>query len=379
MAHELTRRKNTIVLLLAWLMLPLCASAADISDFAKQPDEWFTSDQGRRVLDNVITWQNPNGGWWKAYDPNQPKPGSAAPKKDARFPAQDQNLSGQVSTFDNKATWSELRLLGRAYTLTKGPKYKEAFDRGIKFVLAAQYDNGGWPQRFPLEDNYGRHITYNDESMVEVMRLVRDVAAGKEPFAFVDEATREKARQAFDKGVECILNTQIKVDGKPTVWCAQHDEKTLAPTKARAYELPSFSGGESASIAMLLMEIEKPSERVKQAIKGAVEWYEKSKLTGIREERRPNKDSPRGYDVIVVSDPNAPPLWARFYDLETGKPFFVGRDGVKKDSLAEIELERRAGYAWLRPWGEKVLKAYPKWAEKHGLETQKPDAQKTDT
>src|SRR5688500_725799 len=370
MSHLITRRKNTIlVVLLGCLIAPSGAYGADIASFSMQSDEWFKSEEGKRVLDNVLTWQNKNGGWWKAYDATKPRPGAKAPQKDERYPAQDQNLSGDVSTFDNKATWSELRLLARAFTLTKEQRYRDAFDRGLEFVFRSQYPNGGWPQRFPLEDNYGRYITYNDDAMVQVMHLARDVANGQGDFAFVAEDARQRAKSAFDKGIECILATQIKVNGQPTVWCAQHDEKTLAPAKARAYELPSLSGGESASIALLLMELEKPDDRVKQAVRAAAQWYERSKLTGIRLEQKPDKNSPKGFDVIVVNDPNAPPLWARFYDLETGKPFFVGRDGVKKSSMAEVELERRAGYAWLWPWGEKVLAAYPKWAAKHGMPT----------
>ena len=36
--------------------------------------------------------------------------------------------------------------------------------------------------------------------------------------------------------MECILNTQVKQNGKLTVWCAQHDEHTLAPAKAHEEE-----------------------------------------------------------------------------------------------------------------------------------------------
>src|SRR5688572_23217965 len=119
MSNKRARPKSTIlILLLGCVMAPLCTRAADVASFSKQPDAWFTSDEGKRVLDNILTWQNKHGGWWKAYDATKPRPG-AKPSKDARYPEQDQNLSGEVGTFDNKATWSELRLLARGYTLTK--------------------------------------------------------------------------------------------------------------------------------------------------------------------------------------------------------------------------------------------------------------------
>lgn len=367
----------TLVAGLAAVPLPAAAQSVSVAKLTDQPDEWFKGE-GRRIVDNIVTWQNANGGWWKGYDATQPRPDQSSGGKDGKdVPKEDGKSTWETtSTFDNSATHSELRILARAYRVLKDEKYKQAFDRGMKFIFDAQYPNGGWPQRFPLQDNYGRHITFNDEAMTDVMRLLKDVAEGKEDFAWVDSQMRQRAAGAFDKGLECILDAQIKVNGKLTVWCAQHDAQTLEPVQARSYELPSLSGGESASIVLLLMDIENPSERVKQAVQAAVQWYEDSKLTGIREVRKPDPRSPKGFDVEVVQDPSAPPLWARFYDLETGKPFFSGRDGVKKSSLAEVEFERRSTYAWLRPWGEKVLKAYPKWARKHGISPEAVSSQR---
>ena len=63
-----------------------------------------------------------------------------------------------------------------------------------------------------------------------------------------------------------ILNCQVKIKGKLTVWGQQHDEVTLAPAGARAYELPSLTGNESAGLTLLLMEIEKPSQRIRDSI-----------------------------------------------------------------------------------------------------------------
>ncbi len=77
-----------------------------------------------------------------------------------------------------------------------------------------------------------------------------------------------------------------------------------------------------------------------------------------------------GEDVIVIADAKAPPMWARFYDLETCKPFFSGRDGLKKYTLAEIENERRIHYAWYGTWAnELLLTKYPAWQKK--LKTKK--------
>ena len=65
---------------------------------------------------------------------------------------------------------------------------------------------------------------------------------------------------------------------------------------------------------------------------------------------------------VIVKDPKATPLWARFYEIGTNRPIFSGRDGVIKYRVAEIEAERRNGYAWHGSWGASVLTQWPKWS-----------------
>ncbi len=188
------------------------------------------------------------------------------------------------------------------------------------------------------------HITYNDNAMVNVMNFLKDIFTGNQAFAALnlDTPTKEKAKHSFDLGVDCILKTQIISNGKPTVWCAQHHYETLAPVNARSYELASFSGSESVGITLLLMGIDDPSDEIVAAVSGAVTWFEENKVKGIRIKRFTDNNGER--DTRVVEDENAPPLWGRFYDLETVKPFFCSRDGIKRNTLAEIDQERRAGY-----------------------------------
>ena len=73
-----------------------------------------------------------------------------------------------------------------------------------------------------------------------------------------------------------------------------------------------------------------------------------------------------GKDRIIVKDPNGGPLWGRFNDIETGKPMFVGRDGIVKSHLDEIEQERRVGYNYIDSYAQYLLEVeYPKWEAKY--------------
>lgn len=58
---------------------------------------------------------------------------------------------------------------------------------------------------------------------------------------------------------------------------------------------------------------------------------------------------------------DCPILWARFYELDTNRPFFSDRDGIKKYDISEIGHERRNGYSWYNKDGSKVLAKYEKW------------------
>ncbi|MFG0295883.1 MAG: pectate lyase, partial [Maioricimonas sp. JB045] len=60
----------------------------------------------------------------------------------------------------------------------------------------------------------------------------------------------------------------------------------------------------------------------------------------------------------LTPDPDAPPLWARFYEIETNRPIFSDRDGIVKYDIQEIGSERRGGYTWYGTWGTRALKEY---------------------
>lgn len=337
------------LLLLALLALfPDLAADDSARRYLGKPDTWFASAEAKKVADIILTYQADEGGWPKNTDTvSKPYDGDRAKLQ---------------PTFDNKGTVDELRFMARMVNASQGETYRRSFDRGLAYVLRAQYPNGGWPQFFPLRKGYYDRITFNDGAMVRVLEFVREVGRD-ERYAFVEARQREACRQAFERGIACVLKCQIVVDGKPAVWCAQHDEQTFAPAKARAYELPSFSGSESVGIVRLLMSLETPSPEVRAAIEGAVAWFEAHRVKGQRLEA--TKTLLGGKDLIMVPDPAAPDLWARFYDLKTGAPFVCDRDGVPKPKLADIGRERRTGYSWFGEYARDLLtKDYPAWKKR---------------
>lgn len=325
-----------------------------------QPPAWYASEEAVRIADNVLLYQRDVGGWPKGIDM-----ASKLTETD-RATLLKLKTNPMDCTIDNSATTTQIGYLAKVYGAAGHERFKEGFNKGLDYLLAAQYPNGGWPQYYPNTSAYYAHITFNDNAMVNVLNLLRETSRGKGDFAFVSRDRREKAAQAVQKGIDCILRCQVRVKGEPTAWCAQHDEKTLMPAPARAYELVSLSGSESVGLVRFLMSIERPDPRVFAAIDSAVDWFEKVKIEGIKVIDKADPSLSGGFDKVVVPDPNAPRIWARFYEIGTDRPFFCGRDGVKKYSLAEIEHERRTGYAWYTSApGYLLEKDYPLWLSKY--------------
>lgn len=323
----------------------------------KLEDDFFKTEEAIRIGDNVLLYQQITGGWPKnIYLPAEL---SEQEREDVLAAKDDVN----ESTIDNNATTTEIEYLSRLYLATNTEKYKNAAMDGIRYIFKAQYPNGGWPQFWPRPKGYYTHITYNDNAIVNVMKLLQKIYDKKAPYTYVPDSICDRAHTAFDKGVDCILKTQVIQNGKPTVWCAQHDEHTLAPTKARAYELPSLSAQESDKIVILLMTIPNPSSEIVQCIENAVEWFEKVKVEGLKKEFFTNDEGKKDYRMVPCTD--CPTLWGRFYTLEDNRIFFCDRDGIKKYDISEIGHERRNGYSWYNSDGLKVMKKYVQWKKKN--------------
>ena len=72
---------------------------------------------------------------------------------------------------------------GKPAPRPKQEPYRESFLKGLDYLVKGEYP-------------------YNDDAMIGVMKLLRDVAAGKPNYAFVDDARRERAASAVEKGIK---------------------------------------------------------------------------------------------------------------------------------------------------------------------------------
>lgn len=315
------------------------------SDISKRPDSFYASSEGRRMAENILSWQDHGTGWPLMNTTREPFTGDVSK-------AGPWGMKAALI----KATVNEMRFLARGYRATQDARYLQAVAGGLSFILAAQHPSGGWPHSFPLRMNdYSHYATFNDDMMPDLMTLLQEVSTAPD-FECVGSANRTKARTAIDKGLDFILKSQIRVNGRLTAWAQQYDEVTYEPKPARVFEPVAISGGESASVLFYLMSLSKPTPAVAQAIEAGVKWYRDVQIDGLRLTQTKE-------DRIVTPDASAPPIWARFYDIQTGKPMFVGRDGVVRERLADIDQERRGGYAWYNYNGTKVFERYDQWRQ----------------
>lgn len=328
-----------------------------------KPDQpKYNETEITKIADNILIYQRNNGGWPKNYD-------MQAILTSDQIDSLTKTKNKYHTTFDNSTTYTHIEYLAQVYTITHIEKYKDACLKGISFTLSAQYPVGGWPQYFPLEDNYSRRITFNDGAYIGIMGMLKKIVDNDSNFSFVGNDVRGKVKVAFEKGLECILNTQIIDHGKLTVWCQQHNEIDLSPAWARAFEPPAICNGESSSIVLFLMSIDHPGPKIIKSVQGAVNWFNDSKIHHTRVKTVPapaekSKFKTTTTDQVVVADSLAPPIWTRYYEPGTDKPLFCDRNSKFLYSLAEVSRERRSGYGWYTYAPQEVLQKYPAWQKK---------------
>ncbi|WP_288318171.1 pectate lyase [Xylanibacter caecicola] len=277
--------------------------------------EWYGSAEALAIADMVVDVQKTNGGWMKNYELHKLTAGELNALKASR---------GDHSCLDNNSTTQEMRFLAKVWQKSKVEKYRLSFVKALEMIFTAEKSCGGWSQYWPLAGNgsYWDYITFNDNLMTNVLKLMNDICNNKGDFADItDETTRQRCRQAFDRGIDVILKCQVDDNGTKSAWCAQHDPADLLPAVGRPHELPSISGFESASLLSFLMSLPDPSPELQECIIAGVTWFDKHKIEGKALESYTNAKGEQ--DQRIIDKPGSA-IWGRFIQFggEKGKEVY---------------------------------------------------------
>jgi PelA/Pel-15E family pectate lyase len=321
----------------------------------KRAAAWYGSPEARHVADVIVSFQTPAGGWGKNTDRSGP----------LRLRGQSWVVGGRsfIGTIDNDATTTELRFLARVQAQAPGAQgqvYRDAFLKGVRYLLDAQYPNGGFPQVYPLEGGYHDAVTLNDDAMVSVAQVLTGIAGRQGDYGFVPPQVAQQARDAVAREIRLFVSAQVPVGGLRTAWGQQYDALTLAPAGARNFEPPALASHESATLLMYLMALPEPSSDAVAAVHTGAAWLRQAALRDIDW----TTTTPEGGRQRVAK-PGAGPIWSRYYDIATMKPVFGDRDRSIHDDVNELSLERRNGYGWYGTQPTQVLDTYANWARSH--------------
>ena len=357
------------------------------------PYKLYSGSQIAGIAENMIFLQNPDGGWAKNLDFQQ------IFTLEELYAIKERNKNilkkqSDGSTMDNRNIFSEIRYLARVYAQIPEKRYADCAKRGLEWILNAQEPKTGG---FTGADVYA--ITFNDDVMADVLSFLSEISENHELYPFFDDDLRAKAKKAYERGIGCVLKTQIAVtldDGTKilTAWCQQHSYENYAPVWAREFEPPSICSTESKKVVELLMKIKNPSEEVKNAVISACDFFSRDdiKIRGkklVRIQRQGSVLNGRysDYEQRLVDDKNAPVLWARFYALDksfdvasgarkpiqgdypkTLSPVWCDRGCKYVTDFNELSMERRNGYGYTTSSIENLIsKEYKDWCKKNGI------------
>jgi PelA/Pel-15E family pectate lyase len=134
----------------------------------------FYLDAAVQTARALIAAQHPSGGWSYAYD----FAGEAALREwysthgRNAWRMEEFQVQRTNATFDDACTSSATQFLLRLELERSTPDVSAALGKALGFVLESQYDSGGWPQRYPLDADYTRLVTFNDDVLGENLKTL---------------------------------------------------------------------------------------------------------------------------------------------------------------------------------------------------------------
>ena len=200
------------------------------------------------------------------------------------------------ATFDDAGTAEASQFMLRMALERDDERFSAALEKAIRFIVDSQYDNGGWPQRFPFVDDapdlhgrpdYTRYITFND-----------DVAGENIKFMLMVWQTTgdQRAMDTITRAMSVFPATQQPAP--QAGWGLQHTLNDLAPIGARSYEPDALVTHTTAGNIALMLDFYEwtGDEQFLARVPEAFDWLESVRLSGD-EIRMPGREFPTFIEI----------------------------------------------------------------------------------
>ena len=262
-----------------WLQPPGTSSMGHVflDAYHATGDEYYYR-AAEQVAGALIWGQHPSGGWNYVVDfagDRSLRDWYATVGRNAWRLEEFQHYYGNA-TFDDQSTTDAAIFLLRLYMEKLDSRYRTPVDKAIRFVLDSQYPIGGWPQRFPLSQefskkghpDYSSYLTFNDDVVWENITFLT---------LCYQVLGEQRLLEPIQRAMSFFLVTQM---GQPSPgWSLQYT-LDLKPAAARTYEPLALATHTSASnIDHLLTFYQQTGDsRFIARVPEALDWLDKVKL-----------------------------------------------------------------------------------------------------
>lgn len=278
------------------------------------------------IADNIVALQNEDGGFCLLPD---------------NIDLTQDNLASKLgslkddSSLENGSTVAQLRYLAKYITENKpdDDRYKNAFFKGLDFLLNNQRANGGWCMEPASAKGFNGNTEIGNKVTTEVLTLLQDIAVlNNQNFVFVRKSVDiSPIKSALEKGNNFIVSSQLSENGTKSGWATQvKDDNTV--TMGRTYERESVSSFTTKDVVDYLMSVHNPSAQMIDAVTSAVAWLKEVKIEDKELQIVNDTSMNNGFDVYLVDGAGT---WASNYVYDEAsnsyRPLYSDVDPDKSD------------------------------------------------
>ncbi len=304
-----------------------------------------------KAAEALIWGQHPSGGWHYMIDfggEASMKDWYATYGRNAWRMEEFQHYWGNA-TFDDAGTSEAMQFLLRLYVEKRDPRWRPALEKAVNFVLESQYPIGGWPQRYPLKNEFSHHgkpdytsfITFNDDVAGENIKFL----------VMVHQALGDaRAMDAVTRAMNSFIVTQ---QGQPQPgWGLQYTVEDLKPVGARTYEPTALATHTTANNVSQLMNFYELTGDTKflARVPEALDWLQKVKLA------KPRPDGRTHPTYIEIGTDRPIYVHRRGSNVANGEYYW---DYSDQKTLAHYGAWRKIDVAGLRARYERLKRARP--------------------